>query len=86
VLGKRENGIPLDDDDLAEIGIGIDQIIQDLKIVDWRNNPDVKKDMENQVEEYLLEKSASTGINLTFDEIDLILEQALQIAHSHRDK
>jgi type I restriction enzyme R subunit len=86
VLKKRDDGIPLTDEQIAEIGIDIDQIIQDLKIVDWHNNPDVKKDMENQVEEYLLEVSASTGIDLTFDEIDLILEQALQIARSHSDK
>ena len=86
VLKKRDDSMPLSDEQIAEIGIDIDQIIQDLKIVDWRNNPDVKKDMENQVEEYLLEVSASTGIDLTFDEIDLILEQALQIAHSHRDR
>jgi type I restriction enzyme R subunit len=86
VLGEREEDLPLSDDQLAEAGIHIDEIIKDLKIVDWRKNPDVEKDMRNEVEDYLLEMSEATGAELSFDEIDLILDQAIQIARSHRDE
>ena len=62
--------------------IDIDRIITGLKIVDWKKNPDVKKDMRNEIEDYLLELNTTTGLALSFDEIDHILEQALQIARS----
>jgi hypothetical protein len=39
--------------------------------------------MRNEVEDYLLDMSEASGLDITYDEIDLILDQALQIARSH---
>ncbi len=66
---------------LAEAGIRILEIIENLKIVDWKTNPDVEKNMRNEIEDYLLlELTSATGVELDFDAIDLILDQAIKIA------
>jgi hypothetical protein len=38
--------------------------------------------MRNEIEDYLIALSEETGIELTFDEIDLILDKSIKIAKS----
>jgi type I restriction enzyme R subunit len=65
---------------LAAAGIRVQEIIENLKIVDWQTNTDIEKNMRNEIEDYLLELGESAGGALSFDEIDLILDQAIRIA------
>lgn len=69
--------------DLAAIGaaaaLRIDDIIREHRIVNWTNNSDVQNQMQTSVEDYLHELDG-VGLDLTFDEIDLILEKCLDIA------
>ena len=63
----------------ASAALQIDEIIRSRKIVNWTNNTDVQNQMQNAVEDYLHELDSS-GLDLSFDEIDMILEKCLDIA------
>ena len=84
VLSDRETGADVSGDVLAQAGLRIANIIEELKIVDWAKtrNPDVEKDMRNEIEDALLAMSCTHELELSFDEIDLILDEALQIART----
>jgi len=48
--------------------------------VNWTTNTDVQNRMRNHIEDALFDAKSSTGFDLSFDEIDLILEKCLDIA------
>ena len=64
----------------ADAGIAIDDIINELKIVNWINNSDIQNQMMNRIEDYLFELKDSQDFDLTFDDIDRLLELLLDIA------
>jgi type I restriction enzyme R subunit len=68
---------------LANIGIDISKIIEDLTIRDWKKNIDVIKNMENEVEDYLMAHRKSLGVDITFDDLDVILEKCLKVAKNN---
>jgi len=68
---------------LANIGIDISKIIEELIIRDWKKNIDVIKNMENEVEDYLMSHRKSLGVNITFDDLDVILEKCLKVAKNN---
>ena len=63
----------------ASAALQTDEIIRSRKIVNWTNNTDVQNQMQNAIEDYLHELESS-GLDLSFDEIDMILEKCLDIA------
>lgn len=63
----------------AAAALRIDEIIREKRIVNWTNNPDVQNQMQIAIEDYLHELEGA-GLDLSFDEIDLILERCLDIA------
>jgi type I restriction enzyme R subunit len=64
----------------TEASLGIDAIIQEHRIVNWTQNPDVRNRMMGAIEDYLFELKDERGLALTFEEIDAILEKVLEIA------
>jgi type I restriction enzyme R subunit len=64
----------------ADAALKIDEIIQAERIVSWTSNLDVQNRMKNQIEDYLHDLKQETGLSLTFEDIDLILEKCLDIA------
>jgi len=71
----------LDLDDLsADAGLAIDNIVSEMKIVNWVNNSDIQNQMMNRIEDYLFELKDTHGFELTFDDIDKLLELCLDIA------
>lgn len=64
----------------ADAALKIDEIIQADRIVSWTSNADVQNRMKNQIEDYLHDLKQETGLSLTFEDIDLILEKCLDIA------
>ncbi|MBE0392156.1 type I restriction endonuclease subunit R [Flavobacterium sp. PL002] len=68
---------------LANIGIDITKIIERLTIRDWKKNIDVIKEMENEVEDYLMSHRKSLGVDITFDDLDIILEKCLKVAKNN---
>lgn len=69
----------IDDEKSAEIGLRVDDIIRANKIVDWERKEDVKNRMKQTIEDYLYDLR-NEGIELTFDQIDDIIETVMGVA------
>lgn len=67
----------------ADIGLRIDDIIQNSLVVDWVNNADIQNMMLNRIEEYLYDVKDQHGLSLSYDDIDTIMEQSMNVA-KHR--
>ena len=68
----------------AQIGLKVDEIVDHLKIVNWVSNPDVQNRMRQAIEDYLFEVNQGSSLGLSFDEIDAILDDCLEIAKERR--
>lgn len=64
----------------TEASLAIDEIVKENRIVNWTNNSDVQNRMVGAIEDYLFELKEKHGIDLTFEDIDRILELILDIA------
>ena len=58
----------------------IDEIIRRMRIVNWSTNADIQNQMRNKIEDCLFEIKNEYNIDLTFEEIDSIMDQCLDIA------
>lgn len=67
----------LDTEELAKAGIEIEEIVDDLKVVDWKRNPDVEKKMRNEIEDYLYFE-----LNFPLPAIEPVLDDVIRIARS----
>ncbi len=56
--------------------------MQRHRIVNWTHNSDVQNRMMGAIEDYLFELKAEHGIELSFEDIDRILERVLDIART----
>jgi len=72
------------DDVLADAALGIDDIIERNRVVNWVNDRDVQNYMQNEIEDFLIDLMSAADIEITFDEIDKIMEQCLGIARARR--
>jgi type I restriction enzyme R subunit len=73
-----ENELPdLSQEQLANAGIRIEEIIDKHKVVDWTRNPDVEKRMRNEVEDYLYFE-----LGFPLDSIQEVLDRVIQVARS----
>jgi type I restriction enzyme R subunit len=61
----------------AELGIGIDEIIARLRIVDFQHNKDIQNKMKNEIEDYLLDYSE---LKLSFEDVDDIMDKCIDVA------
>lgn len=68
---------------LAQAGIDIANIVGGLVIRDWKRNLDVQREMENQIEDYLMAHRKDLGVELSFDDIDEILAKCLKVAKNN---
>ena len=64
----------------AGAGLRVDEIVNEHRIVNWVNNVDIQNQMKGAIEDYLFELKEEQGIDLTFEDIDRILELCLDIA------
>ncbi len=62
--------------------IAMDEIVQQHRIVNWTNNADVQNRMLTALEDYLFDLKELHGIDLTFEDIDRVLDLTLDIARS----
>ena len=65
---------------LASAGLELSNIIKQLTIRDWKRNDDVQKQMKNEVEDFLLSKRTALGIEISFQQLDLILDDVMKVA------
>jgi type I restriction enzyme, R subunit len=85
VLHEVLSGDDLSDDVIADMAIQIEYIIEEHKIRDWRANQDVQKDMALAVEDYLYESRNDHNVALSWDDIDFITAQVVEIAKKRID-
>jgi type I restriction enzyme R subunit len=64
----------------AEAALAIDDIINDLRIVNWTTNSDIQNRMRGRIEDHLCDLRDARGIDLSFDDIDAIMESCLDVA------
>ena len=86
VISKFESNDYEPRDFSADIGLEIDDIIQNSLVVDWINNTDIQNMMLNRIEEYLYGVKDKYGIALSYDDIDTIMEQSLNVAKTRYAK
>jgi type I restriction enzyme R subunit len=64
----------------TEIAITLDEVILELRTVDWTKNSDRINEMRTHIEDYLFDYKELKGIELDFDAIDDLMEQCIQLA------
>lgn len=64
----------------ADAALRIDQIISVHRIVSWGTNPDVQNRMRIEIEDYLFDLKKQRGVELTFNDIDQIIERCIENA------
>jgi type I restriction enzyme R subunit len=66
----------------TETAIEIDRIIRETRVVDWTSKPDVQNEMRNQIDDCLYELKKRREIDLSFDDMDFIIENSINIART----
>jgi type I restriction enzyme, R subunit len=64
----------------ARAALQIDEIILKNRVVDWTSNIDAQNAMRNEIDDYLYELKEEAHLPLTIDDMDMILENAIDIA------
>jgi len=70
----------------ADVAVQIDEAIQQRLKVDWRADPDVQNEMRNAIDDLLYEAKAKQGVPLSAQDMDAIIERALDIAKNRYAK
>ncbi len=77
-----ESNLTQVNEQLAQAGIDLSNIIQRLVIRDWTRNEDIQKQMKNDVEDYLLDHRKEFGVELSFTQLDIILDKVMGVARN----
>ncbi len=80
VLGRLRTPLPNAPRIAAEAALEFDRIIQEHTVVDWNSNPDVQNEIRNLIEDHLYELKKQHDIELSFDDMDSIIESSINIA------
>lgn len=70
---------------LAEAACEIEGIIRKHAIVRWRESPDAQNHMRNDLDDLLFGLQTNKGLELSFEQMDAILESILRIARNRSD-
>ncbi|MCD6233587.1 MAG: hypothetical protein J7K63_00910, partial [Candidatus Marinimicrobia bacterium] len=62
----------------------IDEVIERNRIVNWTSDIDTQNRMRNEIEDLLFDFKNKEGIEITFEDMDAIMEQCLDIARVRR--
>jgi len=80
-LAMKEDAAPYGAPGLAaETAVRIDEAIQQRLVVDWRMNPDVQNQIRNAIDDLLYELKTKGVVALSPQDMDTIIERALDIA------
>ena len=80
VFAARTDQVAKARDISATVSLAIDDVVQKHRIVHWTRNTDVQNRMKLAIEDYLFELMERENLELSFEEIDRILESVLDIA------
>ena len=67
-------------EELGDITLVIQNEIESKVKVDWHNNKDIHNELAQFIEDTIYTYKARKNINISFDEIDLIIEEIIGIA------
>jgi type I restriction enzyme R subunit len=70
----------ISEEQIAEISMHIENIVAKYTKVDWYDNTDVHKRIEQEVEDLLFDFAETNNIDLDFDQIDNILKEVRTVA------
>lgn len=70
------------DNAIGELSLGINEAVQTLARVDWRTSTPIHKKMNQAVEDLLWDFCDNEGIELSIDEMDILIEQSIKTAMS----
>lgn len=70
----------------AEAATAIRGIVDQHRTVNWELNPDVRNQMKNGIEDYLYQAEQRSGLSLSAEETDELLDRALSIAQHHEPR
>jgi len=77
---SRSNDMTDKDELLGELALKIDKIIKEYRKVDWHDNSEVHKQIEQEVDDLLFDFADEEGLELSIDQIDEIIETVKTIA------
>ena len=77
---EQQFSVPQIDDIAAAFALQTDSIITSRLMVNWQHNTDLQNEMKNELEDAWLEAAGSQNFSLSFEEIDALFEQILQVA------
>jgi type I restriction enzyme, R subunit len=72
------------EDALADLALDIDRVITKNYVVNWTNDADVQNRMRTDIEDCLFTFKDGHGLNISFDDIDEIMEECLDIARTRK--
>src|SRR5699024_8155883 len=64
----------------VEAGIELDKQLEGLTIVDWTSNPDIKNQMFNAIEDYMIQLFRDLELKRNFDVIERIAQAMIKSA------
>jgi type I restriction enzyme R subunit len=75
----------IDSDHRARIAMLINERLAKHKIRDWRTNPDVINRMRGEIDDILFDMAESTGIALSLEDQDDIIERCMDVTMANED-
>ena len=79
---KHDNNLK---ETFADVAIEIDKIIEQNRIVNWINNPDVENKMYMGIEDCLFELKETLLLEISLETIDKIMEECLKVAKRRKN-
>ena len=64
----------------TKAAVAIDQVLQNHRIVNWKQNPDVQNRMKTEIEDVVLDLAKENDVRVEFEELDALLDQVLRVA------
>ncbi|MCD6388980.1 MAG: type I restriction endonuclease subunit R [Desulfobulbaceae bacterium] len=84
ILARLDNSRDDFENLIADVTLAIDEIIEHNRIVNWISDKDTQNRMRNEIEDLLFEFKDKNDLEMTFEDMDKIMEQCLDIARLRR--
>ncbi|SUY45989.1 type I site-specific deoxyribonuclease, HsdR family [Clostridium putrefaciens] len=68
------------EEDLGNLALDIDNVIKENSKVDWYDNIDVHNKIAQEIDDIIYCYTSKTGVEITFDDIDKIIEKVKNVA------
>ncbi|PJZ76938.1 type I restriction endonuclease subunit R [Leptospira neocaledonica] len=74
----------VEDFEIASLALKVESVIEKNRVVNWKNDPDIQKRMIGEMEDILFEFKKNWHLNLTFADLDEIMNEIIDIAKTRR--